>query len=85
MTKKINFTALEVEDIEGKKQKVDIAKALGNQLYMQGQHIEECELGRTIYHSAGEIELTDEQVRSVLRIVEGYPYISRNAIQILLS
>lgn len=85
MTKKINFTALEVEDIEGNKQKVDIAKALGNQLYMQGQHIEECELGRAIYHSTGEMELTEEQAKSVLRVVECYPYISRNAIQILLS
>lgn len=83
--KKIDFTALEVEDIEGQKQRVDIAKALGNQLYMQGANVDECELGRDIYRSKGEMELTDEQSQIVLRFTKGYPYVSRHAIELLLA
>lgn len=79
--KKINFKAVVLEDIEGHKQPVDIAKALGNQLYMQGLNVEECDLGRSIYYSEGEMELTDTQVAAVLRIVSTYPYVSRKAIQ----
>lgn len=78
--KKINFKAIMLEDIEGRKQQVDIAKALGNQLYMQGTNVEECDLGRAIYYSKGEMELTDSQVAAVLRITSSYPYISRKAI-----
>lgn len=84
MKKKINFKALEVEDIEGNMQRLDIAKALGNMLYMQGQNVEECDLGRKIYYSEGEIELDENQVRSVLRIAASYPYLSRHAIETIL-
>lgn len=83
--KLINFKAIEVEDIEGNKQRVDIAKALGNQLYMQGMNVEECDLGRAIYYSEGEMELNDEQAKSVLRITASYPYLSRHAIEKRLS
>lgn len=83
--KKINFKAIEVEDIEGQVQKVDIAKALGNQLYMQGQNVEECELGRLIYFSETAMELNDEQMQIVKRFTRSYPYISRHAIDLLLE
>ena len=82
--KKINFTALPVQDIEGNTQSVNIAKHIGNQLYMQGMDIEECELGKTIYYSEGEIELDEKQAKSVLRISSGYPYLSRHAIETIL-
>ena len=82
--KKINFTALPVQDIEGNMQSVNIAKHIGNQLYMQGMDIEECELGKTIYYSEGEIELDEKQTKSVLRISSGYPYLSRHAIETIL-
>ena len=82
--KKINFTALPVQDIEGNMQSVNIAKHIGNQLYMQGVDIEECELGKTIYYSEGEIELDEKQAKSVLRISSGYPYLSRHAIETIL-
>ena len=61
MKKKINFTALEVEDVEGNKHQVNIAKALGNMLYMNVLTIEECDLGRAIYYSEGEMELDEKQ------------------------
>lgn len=82
--KKINFTALHVQDIEGNMQSVNIAKHIGNQLYMQGLDIDECELGKTIYYSEGEIELDEKQAKSVLRISSGYPYLSRHAIETIL-
>ena len=82
--KKINFTALQIEDVEGNVQSLNIAKALGNMLYMQGQNVEECDLGRTIYYSNGEIELDEKQAQSVLRISSGYPYLSRHAIETIL-
>ena len=82
--KKINFTALPVQDIEGNMQSVNIAKHIGNQLYMQGVDIEECELGKTIYYSEGDIELDEKQAKSVLRISSGYPYLSRHAIETIL-
>ena len=82
--KKINFTALQIEDVEGNVQSVNIAKALGNMLYMQGQNVEECDLGRTIYYSNGEIELDEKQAQSVLRISSGYPYLTRHAIETIL-
>lgn len=79
--KKFNFTAIPVKDIEGKEMSVNIAKALGNQLYMQGQNVDECELGKKIYYSEGEMELTDEEARTVLRVTAGYPWISRSVIE----
>lgn len=81
MAKKIDFTALPVKDIEGNEMSVNIAKALGNQLYMQGQNVDECELGKKIYYSEGEMELHDEEVRIVLRATAGYPFISRSVIE----
>lgn len=85
MKKKINFTALEVEDIEGNKHQANIAKALGNMLYMNGLTIEECDLGRAIYYSEGEMELDEKQAQSVLRVTTGYPYMSRHVIEELLG
>lgn len=35
--KKVNFKELVIADIEGKEQKIDVSKLLGNQLYMEGQ------------------------------------------------
>ena len=57
MTRKINFKEIAVKDINGNEQKVDVSQLLGNQLYMEGQNIEECELGKKIYFAEREIEL----------------------------
>lgn len=79
MGTKVNFTNIILKDIEGNDQKVDIAKTLGNQLYMQGQNIEECELGRRIYFE-GEVEMSDKDVETVTRAVSNYAYVLRTAI-----
>ena len=48
--KEVNFAKIMVPDINGTERAVDFRKDLGNLLYMQGNSIEECELGSAIYH-----------------------------------
>ena len=57
---KVNFSKIVIKDIEGRDVQADFQKQLGNQLYMQGRDIEECELGKRIYFAQGEVELTDK-------------------------
>ena len=41
---KVNFAKIIIKDIEGRDVQADFQRQLGNQLYMQGRDIEECEL-----------------------------------------
>lgn len=77
---KVNFATVRIKDIEGNEQIADFQKQIGNQLYMQGQNIEECELGKRIYFANGEVELTSEECTIVRRITAGYSYVARIAI-----
>ena len=54
--KKVNFREIVIEDIRGEKVKADFQEVLGNQLYMQGADIKECELGRKIFFADGDID-----------------------------
>ena len=88
--KKIDFGKIMIKDIDGNEVAVDVRKGmngngLGNVMYMNGQDIIECETGAKIYHSEGEIELTDEEVKAVRKFISGYPYITRHAIEVLLD
>ena len=86
MTKKINFRQIPVKNIEGKEQKVSISDLLGNQLYMEGQNIEECELGKKIYFAEGEIELDDKEAGMVVQFAQThYSYIVRTALADILK
>ena len=86
MTKKINFRQIPVKNIEGKEQKVSISDLLGNQLYMEGQNIEECELGKKIYFAEGEIELDDKEAGMVVQFaLTHYSYIIRTALADILK
>lgn len=80
MTKKVNLSKVKIKDIEGNEIVADFQKQIGNQLYMQGANIEECELGKRIYFADGEVELSDKDVEAVRRIIMGYAYIAREAI-----
>ena len=84
---KIDFSAIMVKSIEGQDVTLDIRVAFGNSLYMQGQDIEECELGSAIYHAkAGEeMELTDKQEKIVKSYSQRLPYITRKGIEDALS
>ena len=80
--KKIDFSKIEVKDIDGKpymiakkvgddivKEQYDFAKVLGNGLFYQGQDIRLAEIGHKIYHHE-EVELTDEEIKSVREFIE---------------
>ena len=78
---KVNFAKIVIKDIEGREVEADFQKQLGNQLYMQGRNIEECELGKRIYFAQGDVELTDKEAAIVTQAVQGYSYVARSAIE----
>lgn len=82
---KIDFTKVLVKDIDGKEFKADVHKELGQQLYMQGQTMEECDLGSLIYHADGPVELNVEQAACVSRWVDRWPWVTRTAVKNLLD
>lgn len=81
--KKVNFKTITIKDIEGRDVQADFQRQLGNQLYMQGQNIEECELGKKIYFTPDDeaTELDDKEVAIVRKAVQGYSYVARTAIE----
>ena len=83
--KKVNFAKVQIEDIHGNPMPGDFHEVLGNQLYMQGRDIKECELGRKIYFAEGEIELTDDEAKIVREAVKGWSYVARTAIEKMLE
>ena len=78
--KKVNFREIIIEDIRGEIVKADFQEVLGNQLYMQGADIKECELGRKIFFAEGEVELSDEDVKTVRNAVQQWRYVAKTAI-----
>ena len=78
---KVNFSKIIIKDIEGRDVQADFQRQLGNQLYMQGRDIEECELGKRIYFAQGDVELTDKESAIVTQAVKGYSYVARIAIE----
>lgn len=78
---KVNFSKIVIKDIEGREVQADFQRQLGNQLYMQGRDIEECELGKRIYFAKGDVELTDKEAAIVTQAVQGYSYVARIAIE----
>lgn len=81
---KVNFKEITLKDIEGNDVKADFSKQIGNQLYMQGINIEECELGKKIYFD-GEVELLEKDAEVVKRITAGYSLVARTAIESALK
>ena len=65
---KVNFSKIVIKDIEGRDVQADFQRQLGNQLYMQGRDIEECELGKRIYFAEGDVELTDKEAAIVTEL-----------------
>ncbi len=60
--KKVDFRAIEIENIAGEIEKVDLAKVLGNAMFGQAKTFEVVELARKIWKD-GEVELTAEDVK----------------------
>ena len=83
--KKVNFKKIAIKDIEGREQKVDVSQMLGNQLYMEGQNIEECELGKRIYFAEGDVELSEKEIAIVKQFTNRYSYLVRTALEKALT
>jgi hypothetical protein len=85
MSKKVDFRNIVIRDINGQETNADVTALFGNMLYMQGQNIEECELGQAIYHQGDEgpeaLELNDKQVAIVKTYAERLPYVMRTGIK----
>ena len=82
MSKKVDFRNIVIRDINGQETKADVTALFGNMLYMQGQNIEECELGQAIYHQGKDaLELSDKQADIVKAYAERLPYVMRMGIK----
>lgn len=82
---KVDFSKVVLKDIEGRELTADFKQQLGNQLYMQGRNIEECELGKKIYFADGEVELSEKECQMVSQAIQGYSYVAREAIREMLN
>ena len=90
--KKVNLSQLEIQGIDGAKQRVNIQDEVANLIYMQGQSIADCELGRKIYNGGRDqngvltkdadrtVELSDDELKVVKRITQQFPYVIREAL-----
>lgn len=65
----IDFSKIDVKDIEDNIVTVDISKELGNMMYLQAQDIAVADLGHDIYHKK-KVSLNKEQVGYVREYVE---------------
>lgn len=95
--KKVDLTKVTFLDVEGQETRIDIAKQIGNFMYMQGKNIVEHELGSKIYHSADalvealkkkepapdcSIEIDENEEKILLQYVEqGYPFVVQKAVK----
>ena len=79
--KKVDFRAIEIENIAGEIEKVDLAKVLGNAMFAQAKTFEVVELARKIWRY-GEVELTAEDVKILEEQIPNiFPtYVVRTAI-----
>lgn len=82
--KKVKFSEIPVENIEGNIEKLNLCKELGNILYTQGKDVAICECGKKIYYGE-EIELTEECKDLIHNVIANFPYIIRQAIEKLIN
>lgn len=82
--KKVDFTKIAIENIEGGKDTIDFSKQLGNAIYNQSKELGEVEIAREIYKK-GIVELTDEQCKMILGYISSYPYIVQKAFKEVLE
>ena len=66
---KIDFSKIQVKDIEGNEVTLDVSQELGNMMYLNARDIAVADLGHEIYHKK-EVELNDDQAKAVAGFVE---------------
>jgi hypothetical protein len=83
---KVDFSKVQLKDINGETVEIDFRKELGTQLYMRGQSMEESMLGQRIYAQKEDpTELTVDEASTVSKWVGSWPYVSRTAIRAALN
>lgn len=82
--RKVDFTKITIENIEGGREPIDFSKQLGNAIYNQSKELGEVEIAREIYKK-GTVELTDEQCKMILGYTSSYPYIVHKAFKEVLK
>ena len=75
----VNFKEINVKNVEGEIEVVDVSKQIGNLLYTQGKDVAVCEAGQKIYHGE-ETELTDEAKELIRQAANNMPYIYRQSL-----
>lgn len=80
----VDFRKIQVENIEGKLQDLDLSKQLGNAIYNQTKDLGEVEMARSMYNE-GEVDLKKEQIEAIKGYLKEYPIIMRNAIEKMFS
>ena len=78
---KINFKEIAIINIEGKEERLDVRKTVGNVLFNMADDVAEHDLGVNIYHSEGEIELNDKERAIIKKFLPMFKYLLRNAIE----
>ena len=77
---KIDFSKVQIKDIEGNVQTVDISKELGNMMYLNAKDIAVADLGHDIYHKH-EVDLSKEQAQTVKMFIdEGFKAIVKREL-----
>ena len=66
--KKVDFRKIEVENVDGTIEVIDVSKVLGNIVWKQAQDLETNTLGREIW-GKGEVELTKENIRFIEGVI----------------
>ena len=66
---KIDFSKIQVKDIEGNEVTLDVSQELGNMMYLNARDIAVADLGHEIYHKK-EVELNDDKAKAVAEFVE---------------
>jgi hypothetical protein len=82
--KKVDFTKVAVENIEGKVEYIDYSKQIGNVIYSQTKELGEVELARDIYKN-GIVNLTKEQCDTVMKYFGDQPYFIKHAFEMAMK
>ena len=91
--KTFDFSKVEILSLDGKKMGTEQLRAeVCNSLYMQGQDITECELGRKLWNAKDAatgailpVEITEEEEKRLRAQFEKYPYLIRTALLKVLN
>lgn len=81
---KIDFRKIQVKDLAGNIDIIDISKVFGNVVFNNTSDIEEYELSKKIYHD-GEVDISEEQAASLVRYAQAFEkVIIREAVKEVL-